>query len=299
MPTVVVPFRGETAKQRLAPAPEDVRAALAQAMLEDVLDGLQSRSRRRWSSPTSRAARAARSKARCDASSRADAGGQRRSAVRAAARPADAARRAARGRARARRGGRRNDQRARARRRRTCSRRSTASDSAERFLAGPSGSACPRRSRRSRTWSTTWTRSPTSSGSTAASARAQLPRSTRCAPASAVKVVVLAGGLGGSRFARALAETIDPARADDRRQRRRRRRDPRAARLARPRHDPLHAHRAARREQGLGARGRDVERARRPWPSSAARAGSGSATSTSACISFAPRRCAAASRSRP
>src|SRR3954468_7829407 len=37
MPTVVVPFRAETAKQRLAPAPEDVRAALAQAMLEDVL----------------------------------------------------------------------------------------------------------------------------------------------------------------------------------------------------------------------------------------------------------------------
>src|SRR3954447_17003206 len=37
MPTVVVPFRGETAKQRLAPAPEDVRAALARAMLEDVL----------------------------------------------------------------------------------------------------------------------------------------------------------------------------------------------------------------------------------------------------------------------
>jgi 2-phospho-L-lactate guanylyltransferase len=37
MPTVVVPFRGETAKQRLAPAPEDVRATLAQAMLEDVL----------------------------------------------------------------------------------------------------------------------------------------------------------------------------------------------------------------------------------------------------------------------
>jgi len=37
MPTVVVPFRGETAKQRLAPAPEDVRTALAKAMLEDVL----------------------------------------------------------------------------------------------------------------------------------------------------------------------------------------------------------------------------------------------------------------------
>ena len=37
MPTVVVPFRGETAKQRLAPAPEDVRTALAQAMLADVV----------------------------------------------------------------------------------------------------------------------------------------------------------------------------------------------------------------------------------------------------------------------
>src|SRR6185295_3359040 len=38
MPTVVVPFRGESAKRRLAPAPEDVRATLANAMLEDVLD---------------------------------------------------------------------------------------------------------------------------------------------------------------------------------------------------------------------------------------------------------------------
>lgn len=37
MPTVVVPFRGETAKQRLAPAPDEVRALLAQAMFEDVL----------------------------------------------------------------------------------------------------------------------------------------------------------------------------------------------------------------------------------------------------------------------
>ena len=37
MPTVVVPFRGESAKRRLAPAPEDVRATLAHAMLEDVL----------------------------------------------------------------------------------------------------------------------------------------------------------------------------------------------------------------------------------------------------------------------
>jgi 2-phospho-L-lactate guanylyltransferase (CobY/MobA/RfbA family) len=37
MASVVVPFRGESAKQRLAPAPDDSRAALAQAMLEDVL----------------------------------------------------------------------------------------------------------------------------------------------------------------------------------------------------------------------------------------------------------------------
>jgi 2-phospho-L-lactate/phosphoenolpyruvate guanylyltransferase len=37
MPTIVVPFRGETAKQRLAPAPEEARVALARAMLEDVL----------------------------------------------------------------------------------------------------------------------------------------------------------------------------------------------------------------------------------------------------------------------
>jgi 2-phospho-L-lactate guanylyltransferase (CobY/MobA/RfbA family) len=37
MPTVVVPFRPVTAKQRLAPAPNEARAALAQAMLEDVL----------------------------------------------------------------------------------------------------------------------------------------------------------------------------------------------------------------------------------------------------------------------
>lgn len=37
MPTVVVPYRGETAKQRLVPAPDEVRAALAQAMLDDVL----------------------------------------------------------------------------------------------------------------------------------------------------------------------------------------------------------------------------------------------------------------------
>ena len=37
MPTVVVPFRHESAKQRLAPAPEEARSALARAMLDDVL----------------------------------------------------------------------------------------------------------------------------------------------------------------------------------------------------------------------------------------------------------------------
>jgi 2-phospho-L-lactate guanylyltransferase (CobY/MobA/RfbA family) len=37
MASVVVPFRRESAKQRLAPVPDDVRAVLAQAMLADVL----------------------------------------------------------------------------------------------------------------------------------------------------------------------------------------------------------------------------------------------------------------------
>src|SRR5919197_2982962 len=37
MATIVVPFRREHAKRRFAPAPDDVRSALAQAMLQDVL----------------------------------------------------------------------------------------------------------------------------------------------------------------------------------------------------------------------------------------------------------------------
>jgi 2-phospho-L-lactate guanylyltransferase len=37
MPTIVVPFRGPGGKQRLAPLPDRERAALAQAMLADVL----------------------------------------------------------------------------------------------------------------------------------------------------------------------------------------------------------------------------------------------------------------------
>jgi 2-phospho-L-lactate guanylyltransferase (CobY/MobA/RfbA family) len=37
MPTVVVPFRRESAKLRLQPLPDEARAALAAAMLEDVL----------------------------------------------------------------------------------------------------------------------------------------------------------------------------------------------------------------------------------------------------------------------
>src|SRR4051794_26455502 len=37
MPTIVVPFRGLHGKQRLAPLPEPARAALAAAMLADVL----------------------------------------------------------------------------------------------------------------------------------------------------------------------------------------------------------------------------------------------------------------------
>ena len=38
MPTGVVPYRGETAKQRLAPAPQEVRTRIAEAMLDDVLE---------------------------------------------------------------------------------------------------------------------------------------------------------------------------------------------------------------------------------------------------------------------
>ena len=37
MPTVVVPFRAGDAKRRLSPAPDDIREALAEAMLADVL----------------------------------------------------------------------------------------------------------------------------------------------------------------------------------------------------------------------------------------------------------------------
>ena len=42
MPTVIVPFRGENAKQRLAPLPDAARAALAKAMLADVLAACES-----------------------------------------------------------------------------------------------------------------------------------------------------------------------------------------------------------------------------------------------------------------
>src|SRR4249920_1816293 len=37
MPTFVVPYRGADAKRRLEPLPEEARAALADAMLEDVM----------------------------------------------------------------------------------------------------------------------------------------------------------------------------------------------------------------------------------------------------------------------
>jgi 2-phospho-L-lactate guanylyltransferase (CobY/MobA/RfbA family) len=37
MPAIVVPFREENAKRRLAPAPDEARGIIAQAMLEDVL----------------------------------------------------------------------------------------------------------------------------------------------------------------------------------------------------------------------------------------------------------------------
>jgi 2-phospho-L-lactate guanylyltransferase (CobY/MobA/RfbA family) len=46
MPTVVVPFRRESAKLRLQPLPDEARAALAAAMLEDVLAAAEAVGRR-------------------------------------------------------------------------------------------------------------------------------------------------------------------------------------------------------------------------------------------------------------
>ena len=86
-----------------------------------------------------------------------------------------------------------------------------------------------------------------------------------------MKVVVLAGGLGGSRFARALAETIDPGEltivgnvGDD---------VEILGLHVSPDLDTILYTLTGRLDeaQGLGPRGRDVERARDAWRSSAAR----------------------------
>ena len=255
MPTVVVPFRGETAKQRLAPAPEDLRTALAQAMFEDVLaaaepvgavvladepggqgQAVEGALRRIQTGPvlvvnadlpcarprdllTLLGALPEGGLALVEA-----ADGTTNALALASPRPVRAALRRAQRRALPAR--------------------------------GPSGSASTRRSPRSRTWPTTWTRSPTSSGSSTASARAPLQRSKRCAPACRGEGRRPRRRARRRRASRARSPRRSTRRADDRRERRRRRRDPRPARLARPRHDPLHAHRAARRERAGAARGR-------------------------------------------
>ena len=255
MPTVVVPFRGESAKRRLAPAPEDVRATLANAMLEDVL-----------ATPAGAVA---------EDVVVASAGGGQGAAVEIALKRVDsgpilvvnADLPAAQPRdlltllGALPEGGlalvaaqRRNHQCARTRR--AAPVRTALRPRERRALPGPGDAPgrarCrrrdpePRRRRRH-------AGRPRRARGTARPAHSRRLRRAAHRP-HAVKVVVLAGGLGGSRFARALAETIDPGGADDRRQRRRRRRGVRAPRLARSRHDPLHAHRPARRGARLGRR---------------------------------------------
>ena len=85
-------------------------------------------------------------------------------------------------------------------------------------------------------------------------------RARRAPPERArrVTVVVLAGGVGGAKLAHGV-QAARRVRAGGRRQHRRRPRAPRPARLARPRHGPVHAGRARRPRAGLG------DRAARRW----------------------------------
>src|SRR5207253_9344184 len=135
---------------------------------------------------------------------------QRRPAVRASARPPHAARRIAGRRARARRGGRRDDERAgpggsaplraplRAGQRRPFPRAGRASGRA----LGGSQDPEPRRRRGHARRSRAARRPP---GPAHARGARRAPRRPHT-----VRVALLAGGFGGSRFARALAETLDP-----------------------------------------------------------------------------------------
>ena len=140
--------------------------------------------------------------------------------------------------------------------------------------------AAPGAQRRAATWaraapgSARRMRSPTRSGRTAtwASRRSSCacPRPTTARPSSgsarsrerldAMKVVELAGGVGGAKLAEGLAAHLGGG-PDRRRQHRRRPGAARPGRLARPRHGRLHAGRPRRRGARLGPR------ATRPGPS--------------------------------
>ena len=84
------------------------------------------------------------------------------------------------------------------------------------------------------------------------------------------RVTVLAGGVGGARFARGLLACLPAARRDDRRQRRRRPRALGPLDLARPRHAALHADRPHPSRAGLGRGRRHARGDGASWPSSAA-----------------------------
>ena len=113
-----------------------------------------------------------------------------------------------------------------------------------------------------------------------------------------MSVVVLSGGVGGARFVRGLVDAVDPGDVtvignvgDDL--------EVLGMHVSPDLDSILYAlARSERRGARLGPCRRDVARARRRSPSSAASRGSGSAIAISGCTSCARRRCNAASRSR-
>ena len=128
--------------------------------------------------------------------------------------------------------------------------------------------------------------------------RGRLPSSTSFAPVSPGEVALLAGGLGGSRFARALTETLDP-REVTRRDRGRRTRGLGPPRLA-------HLDTILYTLAGVLDETKGWGRAEETWNARDGRAtrpgrrrGFSSATATSGCTSRARRRCAAATRAPP
>ena len=291
MPTFVVPYRGADAKRRLEPLPEETRAALAEAMLEDVVAACEGAG---GSVVVAR---------------HGDQGEAVEAAIRGVesgpilvvnadlpcaqpARPARAPRRACpRAGSRSSRP-RRDDERARARvaapvraalragQRRAVSRR------------GPRGSAPLVRPPRCPSSSTTSTRVADLERARRATRPADGGRARRASRRAHREGRAARRRLGGARFARALTETLDPG-------------GPRSSGTSATtsRCSGLHVSPdldtsstrspgVSRRGARLGPRGRDLERAATRCASSAPRRGSSSATATSGCTWRAPRRCA-------